>query len=160
MSYWVNFFLVLRIWVGQPTAPQRWVKCREHILCNDKESHSSSPPSSNLSYNYFEITHEIRLQSLSWCCQILFSQCVFVVSGADSVVSYVLCSSHETGWSGCACSLAPIRPLLCTTYSTGLNHQYAPHAGAGRLHWQQAALLSECRLSDLITLWGRRGHCH
>lgn len=114
----------------------------------------------NFSNNYCKITYESRLESLSQYCHRLLSLCVFVVSGVDDEAIYVLCGSHETGWSGCACSLAQIRPLLCATYSTGLDHQYAPHARERPLHWQQAALLSEWRLSDVITLWGRRGCYH
>lgn len=124
--------------------------------CSSSFSSPSSP--SNLSINYFGITQEIGLELLNAYCHKLFRQCVFVVSGLDSEVNCVLCGSHETGWSRCACSIAPIRPLLCMTYSTGLDHLYAPHAKAGLLHWQQAAQLSECRLSDLITQCGRRGH--
>lgn len=116
-----------------------------------------TPPQPWLIIICLTINYEIRLESLGIFRHMLLS---LRVSSVDSEVSYRLCGSHETGWSGCACSLAQIRPLLCATYSAGLDHQYAPHARAGLLHGQQAPPLSEWRLSDVITLRGRRGHCH
>lgn len=62
--------------------------------CDDP---SSTMTDNNLSNNYFKITQETCLESLSVYCHILLSRRVFMVSGADSVVSYVLCGFHVIG---------------------------------------------------------------
>lgn len=68
---------------------------------SSKLRHVMTPTSTmthnNLSSNYFEITCETRLRTLSVYRHMLLHQCVFVVSGVDSEVSYILCGSHETG---------------------------------------------------------------